>query len=79
MSLKTLAEAVIIQSAGDIMDKHQQADAAAFFAGEGFRICSCIAGMDHAAQSVILNLIRRRVMLSGRLRQYDYVLKPGIA
>jgi hypothetical protein len=40
VSLKVLAEAVIIQSAEDVLDEHQQAEAVEFFAGEGFRICA---------------------------------------
>ena len=79
MSLKTLAEAVIIQSAEDIMDKHQQEEAVAFFGGEGFRICSWIAGMDHSAQRAIPNLIRRHVSVSKLLRQYDNGFKPRTA
>jgi|WetSurMetagenome_2_1015567.scaffolds.fasta_scaffold00818_7 hypothetical protein len=71
MSLKTLAEAVIIQSAADIMDKHQQVEAVEFFAGEGFRVCSRIAGVDHSAQHIILNLIRRHVTVSKIIGQYD--------
>jgi hypothetical protein len=77
MSLKTLAEAVIMQSAEDIMDKHQRTDAVEFFTGEGFRLCSWIAGMDHSAQHAILSLIRRRVTVGRLLRQNDHILMPG--
>jgi hypothetical protein len=69
MSLRTLAEAVIIQSAEDILDEHQSEEAATFFGGEGFRICAGMAGMDHSAQSTILNLIRRHITVSKLLRQ----------
>ena len=79
MSLKTLAEAVIIQSAKDIMDEHQQEEAVSFFSGEGFRVCSWIAGMDHAAQRIILNLIRRHVTVSKLLQQNNTGFKPRIA
>jgi hypothetical protein len=79
VSLKTLAEAVIIQSAEDIMDKHQQIEAVEFFSGEGFRICSWMAGMDHSAQHIILNLIRRHVATSKLFRQYDNGFNPGTA
>jgi hypothetical protein len=77
LSLKTLAEAVIIQSAKDIMDRHQHEESVAFFGGEGFRLCSWLAGIDHSAQQVILNLIRRHVTSSKLLGQYDNDFKPG--
>jgi hypothetical protein len=79
MSLKALAEAVIIQSAEDILDEQLQTEAVEFFAGEGFRICAWIAGMDHSAQHAILNLVRRRVTLRGLLRQNHNTLTMGTA
>jgi hypothetical protein len=55
MSLKTLAEAIILQSAEDIMDERFQAESVKFLGGEGFRLCSKIAGMDHSSQCKFLN------------------------
>ena len=63
MSLKTLAEAIILQSAGDFMDEYRQKEDVDFFGGEGFRICSEIAGMSHSDQCSFLNLIRRRAIV----------------
>jgi hypothetical protein len=61
MSLKSLAKAVIMQSAKDIMDKHLQEKAISFFCGEGFIICAHLAGMDNTDQRAILNLLRHYV------------------
>jgi hypothetical protein len=63
MGLKALAEAIILQSADDFMDEHRQKEDIAFFGGEGFRICSEIAGMDHSDQCAFLNLLRRRAIV----------------
>jgi hypothetical protein len=60
MSLKSLAEAIILQSAEDFMDEHRKVEDVDFFGGEGFRSCARLAGMDHADQCAFLNLMRRR-------------------
>ena len=63
MSLKALAEAIILQSADDFMDEYRHKEDIAFFGGEGFRLCSEIAGMDHSEQCAFLNLLRRRAIV----------------
>jgi hypothetical protein len=68
MSLKALAEAIILQSADDFMDEYRHKEDIAFFGGEGFRLCSEIAGMNHSDQCAFLNLLRRRAI----------VHKPGV-
>jgi hypothetical protein len=64
MSLKALAEAIILQSAEDFMDEYRQREDITFFGGEGFRICAGIAGMDHTEQCAFLNLLRRRAIVN---------------
>ena len=61
MSLKTLAEAIILQTAEDFMDEHRQDDDVAFFGGEGFRICAGIAGMSHTDQCSLLRLLGKQI------------------
>jgi hypothetical protein len=58
MSLKTLAEAIILQSGEDYMDERHRAEAVEFLSGEGFRLCSGLAQMDHASQCAFLNLLK---------------------
>jgi hypothetical protein len=57
MSLKTLAEAIMLQSAEDFLSEDRQEEDLEFFCGEGFRICSEIAGMDHEDKCKLLNLL----------------------
>jgi hypothetical protein len=80
MSLKTLAEAVILQSAEDYMDEHYREEAMEFLSGEGFRICSGLAQMDHTAKCSFLNLLKpytkRRVT---QLSLPKTVTQPGHA
>ena len=63
MGLKALAEAIILQSADDFMDEYRQKEDIEFFGGEGFRICSEIAGMNHSEQCAFLGLLRRRAIV----------------
>lgn len=76
MSLKALAEAIILQSAEDFMSEDQQDEDVAFFSGEGFRICSEIAGMSHADKCAMLNLLRRRAPVR-RIREKRVVAREG--
>ncbi|HMK55386.1 MAG TPA: hypothetical protein VK448_01980 [Dissulfurispiraceae bacterium] len=59
MSLNTLAEAIILQAAEDFLNGQRSEDDIAFFGGEGFRLCSEIAGMEHSAKCLFLDLIRK--------------------
>jgi hypothetical protein len=61
MSLTTLAEAIILQSAEDFMSEQRQDDDVAFFGGEGFRLCAGIAGMSHTDQCALLRLLGKQI------------------
>jgi hypothetical protein len=75
MSLKTLAEAIILQSAEDILDERYHAESVEFLSGKGFRVCAEMAGMDHSAQCKFLNLARARLAesMSGRNTRRPFI------
>jgi hypothetical protein len=58
MSLKTLAEAIMLQAAEDFLGEDRHEEDVAFFSGDGFRICSELAGMDHSEKCSFLDLVR---------------------
>ena len=68
MKSKYLAEAIILQCIEDLWDENYRKDALIFFAGEDFRTCASIAGIEISGQLKILN------MLSGLLKDMH---KPG--
>ncbi len=45
MSLKTLSEAIILQSAEDLLSASHRKEGLEFFGGEGFRLSAEMAGM----------------------------------
>lgn len=57
MSLKTLAEAIILQAAEDFLCESRCEEDVSFFSGEGFRLCSDMAGMNHAEKCSFLGLV----------------------
>jgi hypothetical protein len=59
MSLKTLAEAIIVRAAEDFLSENRHEEDIAFFSGEGFRICSEMAGMNHSEKCAFLDLISK--------------------
>jgi hypothetical protein len=58
MNLEGLAEAIILQTIEDIWSPAHCKGSMDFFKGEGFRICSEIAGLDLAEQFRILSLLK---------------------
>lgn len=64
MSLKALAEAIILQAADDFLSEDRNEDDVAFFSGEGFRVCSEMAGMNHLEKCRLLDLVRRAAPVS---------------
>lgn len=58
MGVKSLAEAIILQSMEDISDANYRAESLEFFAGEGFRICAQLAGMKPEAQVKVLKVVQ---------------------
>ncbi len=58
MSLRTLAEAIMLQAAEDFLSEDRREEDVAFFSGEGFRICSDLACMKHSEKCSFLDLVR---------------------
>src|SRR5208283_529309 len=55
--IKVLAEAILLQSMEDLWIDEEKSDCIDFFGGEGFRICSEIAGMSSDDKVKILNMV----------------------
>ncbi len=59
MGVKSLAEAIILQSMEDLSDARARAESLEFFSGEAFRICAQMAGMKPDEQLRILELVQQ--------------------
>lgn len=69
MSIKHLAEAVILQSLEDLWDPHYIEGSVEFFEGEGFKICADIAEINRFKQYKILHFLGGRTNAENRLRR----------
>ncbi len=58
MSLKGLAEGIILQSIEDLWNESYRGECIAFFTGREFGICAEMAGMDLQDQLKVLNLVK---------------------
>jgi hypothetical protein len=61
MNIKHLAEAVILQAIEDLWDQDDRAESIKFFAGEDFRTCASIAGIDIVEQIKILKMLDKHI------------------
>jgi hypothetical protein len=59
MGLRDLSEAIILQSASDVLDTPRDKDALEFFSGEGFRLCAEMAKMDYDDKIKFLTMLTR--------------------
>ncbi len=55
--IKGLAEAILLQSMEDLWIDEERSGCIDFFSGEGFRLCSEIAGMSPDGKVKILNMV----------------------
>ncbi len=58
MSLKTLAEGIILQTIEDLWSENCREDCITFFMGKDFRLCAELAGMELDDQVELLNMVR---------------------
>lgn len=58
MSLRGLAEGIILQSIEDLWSDNHRDECIAFFAGNEFNLCAEIAGMNLSEQFKVLNLVK---------------------
>ncbi len=56
-SVKSLAEAIILQSMEDFWGNAYREESIEFFKGEGFRVCAEIAGMGNEDQTKVLEML----------------------
>ena len=57
MDLRNLSEAIILQSASDLLGTPRDKDALGFFGGEGFRLCAEMAKIDHDDKIKFLTML----------------------
>lgn len=69
MSLRTLSEAIILQSAEDILSASHRKEGIDFFSGEGFRLCAEMAGMTFDAKLSFLNMLMGCIASGKELRE----------
>ena len=55
--VKSLAEAIILQSMEDFWNNAYRHESIEFFKGEGFKVCAEIAGLGHEEQSKLLQMM----------------------
>ncbi|HXW68664.1 MAG TPA: hypothetical protein VEJ88_03570 [Dissulfurispiraceae bacterium] len=55
--IKGLADAILLQSLEDLWIDEERSNCIDFFSGEGFRICSDVAGMSSDDKVKILNMV----------------------
>ncbi len=58
MSLRGLAEGIILQSIEDLWSETHRDECISFFAGSEFNVCAEIAGMNLSEQLKVLNLVK---------------------
>jgi len=61
MAIKHLAEAIILQSIEDLWERQQKEGCVVFFEGEGFSLCSGMAGINMFHKRKLLGLISRSI------------------
>ncbi|HWR57458.1 MAG TPA: hypothetical protein VN328_01100 [Thermodesulfovibrionales bacterium] len=57
MGLRDLSEAIILQSAADLLSEPHEGEALEFFSGEGFRLCAEMAKMGHDDKLTFLEML----------------------
>jgi len=70
-SLKSLAEAILLQALEDLWDGARRKETIAFFCGEGFRHCADIASMNNYERLKLIRIVRKAIMKTGGSRLPD--------
>jgi len=73
MSVKSLAESLILQSMEDLSDADNRAGSQEFFSGEGFRICAQMANMSSEEQVKVLEIVRKITSITAPLPKTEKV------
>ena len=61
MGMKSLAEAIIMQSITDLWKEDERESSLKFFKGEDFSVCAEMAGMDLPDQIKLMTLVNKSV------------------
>jgi len=69
MGLRTLSEAIILQSAGDLLSTSHRKEGLEFFEGEGFRLSAEMAGMTSDEKLSFLNMLLGCISSGKKLSQ----------
>ncbi len=68
MSVRGLAEGIILQSIEDLWNENHRGECIAFFTGREFSICAEIAGMNLPDQLKVLNLVKTVVGTTANIK-----------
>ncbi len=66
MGLRDLSEAIILQSAADLLGGPHKEEALEFFSGEGFRMCAEMAKMGHDDKLTFLEMLAECVAVCNK-------------
>lgn len=69
MSLRTLSEAIILQSAEDLLSASHRKEGLEFFSGEGFRLSAEMAGMTHDEKVGFLHMLQGCIASGKKMRE----------
>ncbi len=61
MGLRDLSEAIILQSAADLLSTPNEEESIEFFSGEGFRLCAEMAKMSHQDKLTFLEMLSESI------------------
>ena len=67
MSVKCLAEAIILQSVADLWTESEREDSITFLTGDGFKACSEMAGMGISERIKLLTLASDAMRLTAEI------------
>jgi hypothetical protein len=77
MSLKTLSEAIILQSAEDLLSASHRREGLDFFSGEGFGLSAEMAGMTHDDKVTFLHLLLGCIASGRKMRECSDEILEG--
>jgi len=77
MSLRTLSEAIILQSAEDLLSASHRREGLEFFSGEGFRLSAEMAGMNHDEKLEFLHMLLGGIASGKKMRECSDEIVAG--
>ncbi len=77
MSLRTLSEAIILQSAEDLLSASHRKEGLEFFGGEGFRLSAEMAGMTFDEKLKLLHMLLGCISSGKKMSECSEELKAS--